>query len=112
MDMIERFEAMLAAGQDNALLRFTLGGAYLKAGRSSEAVTHLRAAVTQDAQYSAAWKFLGRALADCGETIAAAAAFDHGIEVAEARGDKQAAKEMMVFKRRLTRTGAGGNTKV
>lgn len=105
MDMIERFEAMLAAGQDNALLRFTLGGACLKAGRVDEAVAHLREAVAQDSQYSAAWKLLGRALADAGQTDAAIEAYDRGIEVAEARGDKQAAKEMAVFRRRLTRAG-------
>ena len=32
MGMIENFERMLASGQDNALLRFSLGNAYLQAG--------------------------------------------------------------------------------
>lgn len=104
MDMIQRFENMLAAGQDNALLRFTLGGAYMKAGRAAEAVPHLRSAIEQDEQYSAAWKLLGRALAETGDVVSAEAAFDHGIKVAERRGDKQAAKEMEVFKRRLKRS--------
>lgn len=104
MDMIERFESMLATSQDNALLRFTLGGAYLKAGRATEAIPHLKAAIDQDEQYSAAWKLLGRALAEAGDIASAEAAFDRGIKVAEGRGDKQAAKEMTVFKRRLKRS--------
>jgi len=101
MDMIERFEGMLAAGQDNALLRFTLGGAYMKAGRAKEAVPHLQSAIEQDEEYSAAWKLLGRALAETGDIASAEATFDRGIKVAEGRGDKQAVKEMEVFKRRL-----------
>ncbi|OBS08265.1 hypothetical protein [Acidihalobacter prosperus] len=105
MDMIERFEAMLATGQDNALLRFTLGGAYLKQGRAREAAGHLREAVALDGRYSAAWKLLGRALGECEDVEAAIAAYDRGIEVAEARGDKQAAKEMAVFRKRLARRG-------
>lgn len=100
MSQIERFEKMLAAGQDNALLRFTLGSAYLKEGRAQEAATHLRAAVTCDPQYSAAWKLLGRALLAAGDTKAAIDAWSKGIEVAEARGDKQASREMQVFLRR------------
>lgn len=100
MGMIENFERMLASGQDNALLRFSLGNAYLQAGEARAAVTHLREAVAQDPQYSAAWKLLGKALMAAGEPAEAAAVYTRGIEVAEGRGDKQAAKEMQVFLRR------------
>lgn len=101
MDPVERFEALLAAGKDNALLRFGLGMAYLKAGDAARAVEHLRAAVSQDRTYSAAWKLLGKALAATGDAQAAIAAYESGISVAQERGDKQAAKEMEVFLRRL-----------
>jgi hypothetical protein len=47
---------------------------------------------------------LGRALADSGDTAGAIATFEHGIEVAHARGDRQAEKEMTVFLRRLWKT--------
>lgn len=102
MSMIERFEAMLAAGKDGALLRFGLGSEYLKAGDSGRAAAHLREAVALDAGYSAAWKLLGRAL-EAGEPGAAAEAYRRGIEAAQAKGDKQAAREMQVFLRRLGR---------
>jgi len=101
MGMIENLEAMLAAGQDNALLRFSLGNAYLQNGAAEEAVGHLRRALEHDPGYSAAWKLLGRALAAAGRTAEAIDTYDRGIAVAEERGDKQAAKEMRVFKRRL-----------
>ncbi len=98
---IENFEKMLAAGKDNALLRFSLGNAWLGAGEAAKAVPHLQKAVEHDPKYSAAWKLLGRALNEAGDARAALAAYRKGIEVAQDRGDIQAAKEMTVFARRI-----------
>jgi len=100
MGLTENLEAMLARGQDNALLRFSLGGAYLKSGDYERAVVHLAQAVACDPQYSAAWKLYGKALTETGRFADAMAAFDSGIGVAEAKGDIQAAKEMRVFRKR------------
>ncbi len=108
MDPAERFEALLAAGKDSALLRFGLGSHYLKAGDARRAAEHLRAAVVQDPAYSAAWKLLGKALAEAGEAPAAMQAYRSGIAAAEARGDKQAAREMAVFLRRLEQASGAG----
>lgn len=101
MAALETFENMLAQGRDNALLRYSLGNEYLKAGRPAEAVVHLRQAVRHDPRYSAAWKLLGRALAETGALADALAAYREGIAAAEAKGDIQAAKEMKVFARRI-----------
>ena len=92
---------MLAQGKDNPLLRFSLGGEYLKAGTVDRAVAHLRAAVTQDCNYSAAWKLLGKALTAARDDAGAKEAYRNGIAAANAKGDKQAAKEMSVFLKRL-----------
>jgi Tfp pilus assembly protein PilF len=92
---------MLAAGRDNALLRYSLGNEYLKQGDAVNAAIHLRRAVEHDPKYSAAWKLLGRALSDAEVWDEALAAYRQGIVVAEARGDKQAAKEMAVFAKRI-----------
>jgi predicted Zn-dependent protease len=105
----ERFEALLASGKDGALLRFSLGMHYLKEGAAAKAAEHLRAAVAHDPGYSAAWKLLGKALSDCAESVAAMDAYRKGIEAAERKGDKQAAKEMAVFLRRLEKGAAGGS---
>lgn len=101
MSMIDNFEKMLAAGQDSPLLRYSLGLEYSKAGEHARAAEHLRSAVEQDPGYSAAWKLLGQALAATGDTTAAIEAYEQGIAAAEGKGDKQAAKEMRVFLKRL-----------
>ena len=98
---IDSLEAMLARGTDNALLRYTLGCACLKAGRDEEGLVHLAEAVAHDPGYSAAWKAYGRALSEAGRAEEAIEAYRRGIEAAESKGDIQAAKEMRVFRRRL-----------
>ena len=105
MSMVDNFRAMLASGQDNAMLRFSLGSALLKDGDAAGAVEHLAAALRQDPGYSAAWKFYGKALQAAGDTDAAIKAYEQGNKVAEDKGDKQAAKEMGVFLKRLRRDG-------
>ena len=107
MSLVERFEAMLASGRDDALLRFGLGMQYLQAGDAGRAAEHLRRAVAHDPDYSAAWKLLGKALAQAGDSQGAASAYRDGIAAAGRKGDKQAAKEMTVFLRRLERPGGG-----
>ena len=92
---------MLAAGRDGALLRFSLGNEYLKAGDAGRAAPHLAQAVALDPDYTAAWKLLGKALAECGRPAEALAAYRAGIEVAQRKGDKQAGREMDVFARRI-----------
>jgi Tfp pilus assembly protein PilF len=92
---------LVGTPRDGAALRFSLGAEYLKAGDPAAAAEHLREAVARDPSYSAAWKLLGRALADSGRLQDALGAYERGIAVAEARGDKQAAKEMAVFARRI-----------
>lgn len=98
---IGNLEKLLAAGKDSALLRFSLGNEYLKAGQFSEAIAHLTRAVQHSPDYSAAWKLLGKASIEAHDEAGARQAWTTGISVAEARGDKQAAREMEVFLRRL-----------
>jgi predicted Zn-dependent protease len=92
---------MLEAGRDSALLRFSIGNEYLKCGDPAAAASHLRKAVEHDPAYSAAWKLLGRSLDESGAAGEALEAYRDGIAVAEKKGDKQAAKEMQVFARRI-----------
>jgi predicted Zn-dependent protease len=103
MSALASFLKMLEAGKDGALLRYSLGNEYAKAGDTASATMHLRRAVELDSEYTAAWKLLGRMLADSGRRAEALDAYREGIEVAGRRGDKQAQKEMQVFARRLER---------
>jgi predicted Zn-dependent protease len=99
--IIESFEKMLLGGKDSTLLRFTLGSEYLKIGDPVSAANHLKQTVLLDPEYSAAWKMLGRALVESGQPAAALVVYRKGIAVAEAKGDKQASKEMTVYARRI-----------
>ena len=101
MAMIDDLEAMLEAGQDSALLRFTLGMAFLKQEKYRQAVQQLEHAVQHDPEYSAAWKAYGKALVGADDKAAASEVFAKGIAVAERKGDVQAAKEMRVFLKRI-----------
>ncbi len=97
---VERFLALLQAGKDSPLLRYSLGAEYLKLDDTASALEHLERALDAEPNHSAAWKLYGKALAQAGEHAQARDAFERGILVAEARGDAQAVKEMRVFKRR------------
>ncbi len=92
---------MLDDGQDNALLRFTMGSAFIKHKKFSEAAEQLALAVKLKPDYSAAWKLYGQALVGSGRIDEAITAFTEGIVIAEKNGDIQAAKEMQVFLNRL-----------
>jgi Flp pilus assembly protein TadD len=98
---LANFERMLAAGKESALLRYSIGNEHLKTGDGARAVEHLARAVELDPRYTAAWKLYGKALAAAGREAEALAAYRTGIDVAAAKGDKQAEKEMRVFARRL-----------
>ncbi len=99
--LIANLRAQLGGPRDGALLRFSLANALLAAGDAAEAAAQCRKTLDFDAQYSAAWKLLGKALLANGDAEAAAEAWRQGISVAHERGDKQAEKEMTVFLRRL-----------
>jgi Tfp pilus assembly protein PilF len=99
--IIANLEKMLGGARDSALLRYSLGNEWLKNGNPAKAAECFRAALARDPGYSAAWKLLGKALAESSEIQAALAAYEQGIRVAKEKGDIQAAKEMAVFARRL-----------
>ncbi|MCU7800581.1 MAG: tetratricopeptide repeat protein [gamma proteobacterium symbiont of Lucinoma myriamae] len=98
---ISALKNLLLQGQDSVILRFGLGNALFKSGQASEAISHLKAAIEFDPEYSAAWKILGKALVEIGDKEQAIEAYKKGIVVAEKKGDRQAVKEIRVFLKRL-----------
>jgi Tfp pilus assembly protein PilF len=114
MDMTAKLEALIASGSDGAPVRLALATRYAAAGDNARALQHAEVAVTIDADYSAAWKMLGKLRAEAGQPEQAMEAYRQGIEIADRRGDQQAAKEMRVFLKRLNRgrgdPGGIGNT--
>lgn len=98
-------EKMLAQGNDNLLLRYTLGTLCLKEGMLEAAAEHLQQALTQDPTHSASWKNYARALMKLERDPDAIRAYESGISVAREKGDIQAVKEMEVFLKRLKKKG-------
>lgn len=101
--MIANFLSMLETGNDNALVRYSLGNAYYGEKNYLKAVEHLQHTIRHDQNYSAAWKLLGRCHYELGQYTEALEVYTQGIEIASERGDKQAVKEMQVFHRRTQR---------
>jgi len=103
MAITDNLEKMLAAGRDSAMLRFGLGSAYFNQRQFTEAAEHLRACIDQDANYTAAYKLLGKALLKCQQREAAQQVFELGLPLAQAQGDKQTEREIKVFITKLSR---------
>lgn len=100
-DRIDALLQMLDKGHESALLRFSLGMELAESGNHAAAAEHLSRSVELDRNYSAAWKLLGKSLDEVGRPDEAADAFAQGIAVATENGDRQAAREMTVFLRRV-----------
>lgn len=98
---IEALEKLLDQGQDNLLLRFGIAQALLKEKQLKEAIVHLEKALEFDPVHSASMKLLGKTYAAAGDNDKAIETYKKGIELAEQKGDIQAAKEMKVFLKRL-----------
>ena len=103
MAALDALERMLATGKDSPMLRFSLGNEHLRVGDAAAATAHFEQAVVQDPNYSAAWKMLGKAREAAGDRAGAVEAWQRGVTVATARGDQQAAREMGVFLKRLSK---------
>ncbi len=101
MSQLDTFKALLDKGNDNELLRYSLGNEYYKQHDFEQAITHLEKAIEFNPKYSAAWKLYAKALSENKQNTEAVNAYEKGIIVAEENGDKQAVKEMNVFLKRL-----------
>lgn len=97
----EVMEAMIAAGRDSYEARLAAGQARLKLGDIEQARSHLQQAISFKPNQTMAWQELGRACREGGDVEAARAAWQQGLLVAQANGDKQAEKVMSVWLKRL-----------
>lgn len=101
MSQLETFKAMLEKGNDNELIRYSLGSEYFKQGDLEQSIIHLEKAIEHKPSFSAAWKLYAKALTGNNQNDEAIVAYEKGIDIAEENGDIQAVKEMRVFLKRL-----------
>jgi uncharacterized protein HemY len=95
--MVHNLESMLAAGKDGALLRYTLGKAYADEEQMAVAREHLRKATALDAEYSVAWKQLGKVELALGDAQAARAAWQQGLSCARPRAMPRSSRSCRCF---------------
>ncbi len=96
-------QQLVGGPRDNAMLRLTLARRLYDEEQINSAIDHLKQAVILQPGYSAAWKLLGKYLAENADIEEARKAFEKGIDAARSNGDKQSEKEMLVFLRRLNK---------
>lgn len=86
-DRITQFENMAKEDPDNDMAHFSLGNAYLQAGRPQDAAVSLQACIQINPDMSKAYQLAGQALIETDEKEAAAKVLKRGYEIASSRGD-------------------------
>jgi Fe-S cluster biosynthesis and repair protein YggX/predicted TPR repeat methyltransferase len=87
-DRIANFERMAQADPSNEMAHFSLGNAYLQAGRFAEAAQSLERCLALAPEMSKAWQLCGQAQIGAGWADKAAATLLQGHEVAARKGDR------------------------
>jgi Fe-S cluster biosynthesis and repair protein YggX/predicted TPR repeat methyltransferase len=84
---IAQFENMAQADPENDMAHFSLGNAYLQAGRYAEAAGSLERCLELNPEMSKAYQLAGDAMIKAGWTDKAVATLNTGYEVAASKGD-------------------------
>jgi Fe-S cluster biosynthesis and repair protein YggX len=92
---IEQFRKMANDDPANELGHFSLGRAYLEAGRAAEAAESLGKALAINPTLSKAYQLVGSALLKLGRRDEAVAQLTTGVSVANDRGDRMPRDEMV-----------------
>ena len=91
---IEQFKKMASDDPNNELGHFSLGRAYLEAGRYDEAVASFERVLQLNSNLSRAYHLLAQALLKQNKRDAAVERLTQGVQIAHARGDMMPKNEM------------------
>ncbi len=94
---IERFRQMAQADPENELGHFSLGRAYIEAGRHQEAIASLQRALQINANRGPVYHLLAQAQLGAGRKDDAVRTLAQGVKVAAARGELLARDEMILL---------------
>ncbi len=86
-ERIAQFEHMAGADPDNEMAHFSLGSAYLQAGRAAEAARSLERCIELNPEMSKAYQLAGEAMIKAGWADRAVEVLNRGYEVAASKGD-------------------------
>jgi len=104
-EQADRIRDQLDKDPDDPMLWFGLGRIFLSLGLPGDAVGPLLAATQLDPDYTAAFRDLGRAHLECGNTSEAARLFAHAIALAEKTRDCQIGREIHLFLKQAEKRG-------
>lgn len=93
-ERIAQFENMAQADPDNDMAHFSLGGAYLQAGRAAEAARSLLRCIDLNPEMSKAYELAGSALIEAGWTDQAVETLEKGYVIAASKGERLPQKAM------------------
>jgi len=103
-ERIAQFENMTTADPENDMAHFSLGTAYLQAGRAAEAATSLLRCVEINADMSKAYQLAGEAMIKAGWSDKAVKTLEQGYEIAAAKGDLMPKNAIADLLREIGRT--------
>jgi Fe-S cluster biosynthesis and repair protein YggX len=86
-DRITQFENMASADPKNEMAHFSLGSAYMQAGRAAEAASSFERCIAINPDMSKAYQLAGEAMIKAGWTDKAMTILNKGYEVAASKGD-------------------------
>ncbi len=95
-------QVMLDDGKDNALLRFTMGSAFYKHHKYTQAIEQLAVAVELKPDFVSAWLLYAKALMHNDDVQHAQQVIRKGLDAARKSGDMDSAEELQVL---LQKTG-------
>ena len=104
---IAQFEKLVAHNAQDVLSRFTLGRAYLEAGRADDAIRTLDELLALKPDYTAAFVLLGEACEKAGKLARAIKTYTRGIELAQQKGDLHPRNQMQEKLARITGPATG-----
>lgn len=102
-DRIAQFEKMASADPTNEMAHFSLGNAYLQAGRHAEAAESLARCIELSPGMSKAYQLAGQAMLGAGWEDRAAATLLTGHGIATSRGDRMPAEAIAAILRSIGR---------
>ena len=85
---IAQFERMASADHDNEMAHFSIGNAYLQAGRAAEAAKCFESCIAIAPEMSKAYQLAGQSMIDAGWEDKAVEVLMKGYEVAAGKGDR------------------------
>lgn len=100
---IAQFEKMASADPTNDMAHFSLGRAYLDAGRHAEAATSLERCIAINGEMSKAYELAGRAMIGAGWADKAVETLNRGYEIATRKGDRMPQQAMVELLRSIGR---------